>query len=289
MEKKKNITVFGASGKIGAELLRHLSEAGVATTAVTRNKNKVTALPFVEWLQADMGDQKTLYATMEQSKAVFLLSSQGGNFVEEQNNVIKVAKELGVQHIVKLSSGAADKNSSLHIPKVHGEVEEFLKASGMGWTMLRPNGIMQNWLGETALTIKKERKIYEATADGKRAHADLRDIAEVALKVLLEPEKHANKAYLLTSDEAINYAQLAAIISRVIEEKIEFVPITEQEARQQMEQAGMPPFLVRTFLAYDEAQRTGQAAVVSSAVREILQRPARTVEAFAKDYVSFFK
>jgi uncharacterized protein YbjT (DUF2867 family) len=42
----------------------------------------------------------------------------------------------------------ADKNSPLYIAKAHGEVEEVLKASGIPWTILQPNGFMQNWLGE---------------------------------------------------------------------------------------------------------------------------------------------
>lgn len=101
--------------------------------------------------------------------------------MEEQNNVIEVAKTSGVAHLVKLSSGALDEHFYIpHSPiaQVHGEIESLLKASGVPWTILRPNGFMQNWLGELAQTVKSERKIYEATGEGKRAYIDIRDIAE---------------------------------------------------------------------------------------------------------------
>lgn len=286
---KINITVFGATGNIGKELLTLLSNAKVHTIAVTRDKSKAIEMPFVSWIEADMSDKNSLANTMLDSNAVFLLSGVTKNFIEEQNNVINVAKELSVKHIVKLSSGAADHNSAFLIPKVHGEVEELLKLSGVTWTMLRPYGIMQNWLGDTAETVKKERKIYEATGDGKRAHVDRRDIAEVAFKVLTEPEKHQNKEYTLTSDNAVNYKQIANAISKEINSSVEFIPLTIDEAKQQMEQAGMPQFLIDTFISYDTAQLNGLTEIVTNNVKTILGKPARTVENFAKDYAELFR
>ncbi|HTJ51791.1 MAG TPA: SDR family oxidoreductase [Cyclobacteriaceae bacterium] len=289
MENKKNITVFGATGKIGSDLIRLLSEAQIETIAVTRNIEKAVKLPFVEWMQADLSDKQSLYETLKNSNSVFLLSGHSADFVEGQKNVVEVAKELGVKHIVKLSSGAADKNSQFHIPKTHGEVEEFLKLSGLHYTMLRPYGIMQNWLGDIADSIRKEKKFYEATGNGKRAHVDRRDIAEVAFKCLVEPEKHYDKVYLLTSDKAVNYQEVAEAISKTINEKVEYVAISINEARQEMQRNGMPNALIETFISYDEAQRNGQTEIISNSVRTVLEKPARTLENFVTDYADYFK
>ncbi|MFT3701330.1 MAG: SDR family oxidoreductase [Agriterribacter sp.] len=288
MEKKK-ITVFGATGKIGGELLHLLSGAKIQAVAVTRNIESAVESPFIEWIQADLADKKSLYATMENSSSAFLLSGHSSGFVPEQKNAIDVARELHIKHIVKLSSGAVDKNSTFHIPRTHGEVEEYLISSGTHYTMLRPNGIMQNWLGDIAESIRKERKFYEATGTGKRAHIDRRDIAEVAFKCLTEPEKNYNKIYLLTSDRAVNYFDIAEVISRAINEKVEYVPISLEEARREMEQKGMPSALIETFISYDAAQRNGETEIVSDSVRTVLGKPARTLEHFAKDYVDCFK
>lgn len=285
----KYITVFGATGNIGKELIALLSAAKVPTLAITRDINKAIKLPFIEWTEADMADKDSLVKPLSKSKTVFLLSGASKNFVQEQNNVIEIAKQQGVTHIVKLSSGAADKNSPYYIPKIHGEVEDFLKTSGINWTMLQPNGIMQNWLLDTAESVRKERKIFEATGDGKRSHVDRRDIAEVAFKCLTEPKNHINKTYFLTSDKALNYTEIAEAISKVINEKVTFMPLSIDEARQQMQDAGMPPFLIDTFISYDTAQREGKAATVTDHVRNIIGKPARTVEQFATDYADQFK
>lgn len=294
MEKNQYITVFGATGKIGGALLPFLSAAGVPTIAVTRNKSKAVALPFVEWVEADMADKESLHKTMTNSRAVFLSSGMGTNFVDEQHRVIQVAAETGVGHLVKLSSAAAAKSSRTHmassqIGNAHGAVEELLKTAGIPWTILQPTGFMQNWLGEFSERVKQERTIQEATGDGKRAYIDVRDIAEVAFNVLTVPAPHMAATYVLTGGEAINYGQLATTLSQVVGEPVTYIALTLEEARQRMEQKGLPPAMVQTFVAYAAVQRNGEAEYVSNAVAEILQKPARTAGAFVNDYSGWFK
>ncbi|MBC9909692.1 NAD(P)H-binding protein [Chitinophaga varians] len=288
MENNK-ITVFGASGNIGSLLIHLLSKAQIETIAVTRNCHDTTDFPFVQWVQADMSHKESLHATMENSKAVFLLSGNSPTVVEDQKNVIDVAKEMGIKHIVKLSSGAADPNSRLYIPRSHGQIENYLIASGIHYTILRPNGIMQNWLGEIADAVRKERKFYEATGDGKRAHVDRRDISDVAFKCLTVPETHFDKIYLLTSDKAVNYYDVATAISNVVHEKVIYCPISFEQAKQDMEEKNMPAALIETFLAYDAEQRNGETEIVTDCVRTILGCPPRTLEVFIADHATYFK
>ncbi|MFB6456875.1 NAD(P)H-binding protein [Chitinophaga sp. Hz27] len=288
MENNK-ITVFGASGNIGSLLIQLLSKAQIETIAVTRNCHNTNDVPFVRWVQADMSHKESLYATMENSKAVFLLSGNSPTVVEDQKNVIDVAKEMAIKHIVKLSSGAADANSRFYIPCAHGQIENYLIASGIHYTILRPNGIMQNWLGEIADAVRKERKFYEATGDGKRAHVDRRDISDVAFKCLTVPESHFDKIYFLTSDKAVNYNDVATAISNVIHEKVIYSPISFEQARLDMEEKNMPATLIETFLAYDAAQRNGETEIVTDCVKAILGCPPRTLEAFIADHATFFK
>lgn len=289
MKNKQYITVFGATGKIGHELIKLLSAAGMPAVAVTRDITKAIDLPGVEWMVADMNNKESLRPALINSKSVFLISGASESIVYEQNNVIDEAVVSGVSHIVKLSSAMADSSSPLFIAKAHGLIEEHLKASGIAATMLRPNGFMQNWLLGLANSVKKQREIFEATGNGKRAYIDLRDIAEVAFKILTAPEKHEYHAYLLTGGEAINYDQLAEIITNEIGEAVTYVPVSLDEAKQQMEQKGLPAWGIETFLSYAEDQRAHKANFVSNDVSDILQKPARTVAAFVTEYTERFK
>jgi uncharacterized protein YbjT (DUF2867 family) len=243
----------------------------------------------VEWVEADMNAQETLHHTMNKSRAVFMNSDANEHLVRYQCNVINIAAAQGVSHIVKLSSAMADPDSPLFIARAHGEVEEYLKGTGMTGTILRSTGFMQNWLGMLMHTVKSQRKIYESTGDGKRAYIDLRDIAEVAFKVLTEPDLHACHAYTLTGRQAVNYEQIAATITKIIGEQVTYIPITADAAKKQMEQKGVPQWTIATFMAYAKEQRNGKATLVSDDVPVILGKPARRIESFFTDYAELFK
>lgn len=289
MSTKNKITVFGATGKIGKELLVFLSHANVPTIAVTRDKSKVQVLPNIEWVEADMNNRETLTQTMTNSKAVFLATNVNQKFVQEQKNVIEIAKQCNVKHIVKLSSPGADKNSQNFIARPNGEVEDFLKLSGVNFTIIQPNSFMQNWFGYFSETIQKERKIFEATGQGKKPFIDTRDIAEVAYKILTNPVEHLNKTYLLTGGISVSFGQVAEAISKAIGEKVDYVQMTSDQARQRMTEKGMPPMMINTFLAIAEGQRNGNADFVNTVVEEILNKKPITVEQFALDYTQMFK
>ncbi|MDR7129736.1 uncharacterized protein YbjT (DUF2867 family) [Algoriphagus sp. 4150] len=289
MKNQNKITVFGATGKIGKELLVFLSNANVPTIAVTRDKGKTKEIHSIEWQEANMDNRETLAQTMLNSNTVFLATNVNQNFVQEQINVIDIAKECGVKHIVKISSPGADRNSQNFIARPNGEVDDYLKESGIDFTIIQPNSFMQNWFGYFSETIQRERKIYEATGDGKKPFIDTRDIAEVAFKILTNSTKHINQTYLLTGGVAVSYGEVAEAISNAIGEKVNYISMTSEEARQRMSEKGMPPMMINTFLAISEGQRNGKAGFVNTVGEEILGRKLITVKEFAKDYSEAFK
>lgn len=52
MNQQTYITIFGATGKIGRELIQFLSTVHIPTIAVTRDKTKAISLPLEEWVEA---------------------------------------------------------------------------------------------------------------------------------------------------------------------------------------------------------------------------------------------
>jgi NAD(P)H dehydrogenase (quinone) len=88
-------------------------------------------------------------------------------------------------------------------------------------------------------------------------------ISAFFLFIITEPEKNYDKIYFLTSDQAVNYWNVAEAIGNAINEKVEYVPISLNEARKAMEQKGMPFALIETFIPYDEAQQKGETETVT--------------------------
>lgn len=282
------ITVFGATGKVGREMLSFFSQSGIYCRAVTRDLKKVKAHSFVTWIEGNLADRNSLYNTIAGSTRIFLATSFSEKMAELQGNAIDIAKEAGVEHIVKLSTKGVSEKSDFLIPKLHYQIEQKLKGSGINYTILQPSAFMQNWLGDFSDTVKKEKKIYEAVGETKMPFVDARDIAEVAVKILTHPSQHVNKTYLLTGGEAVSYHEVAEAISQAIHEPVTYVAQSPEQTRARLEAKGLPEWAVKLFLVMAKLQLE-EDSTASKSVEEILSKPARNVYYFAKDYAQWFK
>lgn len=284
------ITVTGGTGTIGSELVRLLSAAAVPTRAVFRNPSKVQTLAAVVWLQADLRDARVLEPVIAGTSRLFLLSDNQAGFGKLQIDILRAAESLGVTHVVKLSALGASDHSKSWIGREHHEVEEALRRTPMTWTILRPHAFMQNWLGAVAESVRNRGVIESPIGDGRVPFIDARDIAAVAAGVLLRPEDHARRKYVLTGGEAVGFRDLAAALTRVTGRNIVYRPQTMDEARSALTTQGIPREMIDAQLALAAYQKAGgPTSVVSNDVARILGRPPRSIQNFVEDYAEAFK
>src|SRR5260370_24846797 len=152
--------------------------------------------------------------------------------------MVDACKESGVKHVVLNSAlGAGDYAKSF--PGWHRKVEDKLKASGMSYTILRPNGFLQNIVTYNAPSIRAQGAFYVAMDDAKISYLDVGDIAVVAVKALAAGT-HAGKIYELNGPEAISNGELAKRISKVTGRTVNYVDIPQSALREAMLGMGMP-------------------------------------------------
>jgi NAD(P)H dehydrogenase (quinone) len=207
------ITVTGSSGTIGGELVRLLSAAGAPTRAVLRNAKKSQPLPAVAWLQADLADDAPREAALAGTARLFLLTDNQPGFGALQTKILQSAASLGVAHVVKVSALGASDHSKSWIAREHRQVEDALERSSMSWTILRPHAFMQNWLGDVAESVRTRGVIESPIDDARVPFIDTRDIAAAAAELLLHPEAHAGRKYVLTGGEAVGFRDLASALT----------------------------------------------------------------------------
>ena len=282
------VLVTGGTGAVGSELLRLLSQAGVATRALTRNPQKAPALPGITWVGGDLAKPETLTPAFEGAQKLFLLTSYYEDMVTLQHNAIAAARAAGVTHVVKVSAFAASDHSRAPIGRWHYQVEKELEESGLGWTILRPHHFMQNLLAQ-AEYIVKDGVVYSASGDGKIPYIDPRDIAAVAFVTLTQPG-HIGKKYVLTGGEAISYRQAADIIGATIGKPVRFVDESPDQARARRVREGLPPAVIESALAISAYQRAGGKTVtITNTVADLTGRPPRTVGEFVREHAGAFR
>lgn len=283
------ISVTGSTGTIGRELVRLLLSAGAATRAIYRDPTKGRSLPAVGWLQADLADPAQRDAALAGTTRLFLLTGNEPDFESVQVAVVEAAVRARVQHLVKLSALGASDHSKSSIGRAHWAVEQAILRADIRWTILRPHAFMQNWLGDVADTVRQEGVIYSPIGDGRVPFIDTRDIAAVAAEVLLHPDAHAGKKYVLTGSAAVGYADLAAALTAVTGRTITYRPVSMAQARARLVARGVAPATIDATLAIAEYQRNGgPTAVVSPTVERLLGRPPRTIQEFVRDHAATF-
>lgn len=139
------ILISGATGNIGSEVVNHLTQKKLPLRALVRDRSKAAKLAAqgIELTQGDFSQPDTLDVALQGVKKAFLVMPNDLHQVELESNFIDAAQKAGVQHIVKLSVMGAGKLPST-FQKWHRQIEERLEDSGIAWTHLRPNMLMQN-------------------------------------------------------------------------------------------------------------------------------------------------
>ena len=118
------ILVTGSTGMVGGEIVRLLSQQGVAARALVRNPSKAQKLPGITWVAGDLSKPETLASAFDGVQTLFLISSIHQDTVAVQHNAIEAARNAGVKHIVKLSAFGASDHSKAPICLWHYQIEK---------------------------------------------------------------------------------------------------------------------------------------------------------------------
>ncbi|NJW51345.1 SDR family oxidoreductase [Salinimicrobium oceani] len=198
--KKKKILLAGASGALGLEVLKLLSEQGLDVRALVHSADgaeKVAAYTKDVWkADASEGNEKIKDITKDVDivvstlgKSVSLFTNRGKSFMENDfyanSNVLDDAVKNGVERFIYVSIKGADKALEYEVAKSHKMFEDALSASGLDYTIIRPVGFFS---GLNDLAIMAKRKVIPIVGDGHSRTNSIhqKDLAKVVVEHLYE-------------------------------------------------------------------------------------------------------
>lgn len=282
--------ITGVTGMMGRAVLEETRKANLPLKAMYRNAEDAKKAPAgVATALADYADKESMRTALQGIDAVYLVCSPIPQLVELENNAIDTCVEKGVRYVV-LNSALGAKDYPKSFPSWHRKVEEKLKGSGLKYTILRPNGFMQNLLTSSAPSVREQGAFYAAMGYAKVSLIHVRDIAEVVAKLLAAPRAHAGKTYELNGPEAFTYAEVAKKISRVAGRPVQYVDIPEAAQRKALLEQGLPEWLVTALLElqqyYTVARRGGE---VTGVLPGLLGRAPSTLDQFLDENKESFR
>jgi len=273
------ILITGASGSVGKAVLQEAIRKEPKVRAMYRSKGEAAKAPSgCEAVLADYSDKQSLRKALDGVTSVFVVCSPIPQLVELECNMLDACEETRVKHVVLNSAlGAGDCGKSF--PSWHRKVEDNLKATALNYTILRPNGFLQNIVTYNAPSIRTQGAFYAAMGDAKVSYLDVADIAVVAVKALAGGV-HAGKTYELNGPEAISNQELAKRISKAAGRTVRFVDIPESAQREAMLGLGMPEWQVTALLELQQYYKQGGGANTDGLLQALIERAPVTLDQY---------
>jgi uncharacterized protein YbjT (DUF2867 family) len=271
--------VVGASGLLGTQICRELSQAGKPIRALVRNSTDPEKQKTLRGLGASLayGDLKDP-STLEEacrgistviSTASSTLSRQAGDSIETvdaqgQLNLIRAAKAAGVEHFIFISFSPIAMDFALQRAK--RTAEKMLVESGMAYTILQPTMFTEVWLGPH-LGFDAANANAQIFGSGKNSISWISylDVARFAA-ASVDNAAARNCVILLGGPEALSPLQVVQIFEEVGGRKFTVTHVPEEAL--QAQRAG----------ATDSMQEAFAVLVLSYAQGSVIDmEPARKV------------
>ncbi|MGH2867248.1 MAG: SDR family oxidoreductase [Solirubrobacteraceae bacterium] len=148
------IAVAGGTGRLGTRLVRRLTDRGLPVRVLTRDPSRAQHLAgAAEIVTCDVRDRASLPAALH-SVATVVSAVHGfagpgrvsPKSVDQQGNanLIDAAAEIGAD-VVLMSVVGASAEHSMELFRAKHAAEEHLRASGVGWTIVRATAFVELW------------------------------------------------------------------------------------------------------------------------------------------------
>lgn len=236
------ILVTGATGFIGRALVRHLSETGQEVRVLLRPSPSSPRLPKgvpVEVAVVSLNDERGVRAALRGVHQIFHLASAAGygrrgnlftTDIEGTRILTTAAKDAGVERLVFLSHVGADRASAFPIHKAKGIAEEFIRKSGLPYTIIRSTivfGAEDRFTNNIAATLRSVPFFFPVPGDGRVLLQPLwvEDLV-TALLWALQNQDTLNETYEIGGGEFFTFRQIVEILMSVTHAQRAFLPLS---------------------------------------------------------------
>lgn len=281
------VLVTGASGNVGSYVVKELLNMGEKVVAATTNIEKTNKFfdNKVEAVYFDFTNKSTFDKALEDVDRVFLMRPPHLGKPEDLYPFIDAMKACNVKLVSFLSLMGVENNT---IPP-HHKIEKYIEKLQIPYAHVRPGFFMQNLSGVHSIEIREKDEIFVPAAKSKTSFIDAADIGLATAILLHNSEKYKNTAHTITGPEALDYYQVAEVLSRAVGRKITYAkPGFLKYRNYYIKKRKLDKAYVNVTVALYFMTRMGTAKEVTNGFYKLTGRTPRTLEEFAKENIKYF-
>lgn len=274
-----DFVVTGATGNVGAELVKALVARGDHVRGVVRSTDASMPAGTTAYV-ADLDRPETLREAMTGADGAVLLPGYA-----DMSGLVALAGRCGVARLVQLSGASAgSRDLSNAVTAYMVRSEEAVRSGSVSWTIIRPFSFMSNvlrWAPQLAAgdTV---RLPFASVASAMTHPADIAAVAAAALT----QDGHAGAIYALSGRQSLLPEDQVRIVGEVLGRDLRFVAQTDAEARAEMSRQ-MPAAYVDAFFDFYAAGSLDESAVLPT-VLEVTGNPPRSLADWAAEHRADF-
>jgi len=233
--RKTSMLVIGATGTLGRQVVRRALDEGYDVRCLVRPRQNPADF-LRDWgattVSADLTKPETLppafvgvHTVIDASTARPEEDSYAIDW-EAKCATIQTAAAMGIERYVFYSIDQCDKHREVPLMNMKYAVEEYLKVSGMDYTVLRLCGFMQPLIAGYAVPVLEEQPLWGTDDDTRTAYLDTQDVAKMTLAAVRRDEA-ANKVMTLAGPKAYSVKDVIALCEKLggAEAKVTNVPV----------------------------------------------------------------
>lgn len=250
------ILVVGATGYLGGMITRQLLARDREVRILVRGASKYQ--PLVEAgarpVIGDLRDRASLDAACQGIETV--ISTAAARVTENaadtqaieldgNRSLIDAAQQAGVKHFIFISGLGADPNSSTPFLAAKGITEDYLRKSGLSYTILEPDWIMDGWFMFFVYGQAVSGQPVWVVGEGCDRHGPVaaQDVVAFAIASVDDPRAR-NRVIPISGPQALSLRDASALCERILGKPVTVQPFTEDAPP-----PGWPPLLVQLMLA----------------------------------------
>ncbi len=249
------ILVAGASGTLGSAIVNRLLSSGRSVRVLTRDAGRVQPLVAGGAAVAigDITDRASIDRAMDgvthvitTANAFIVPARDAVERVDVQGNrnLIDAAHAAGVRQFVFTSAWLPDEYLRIDYFAAKRRTEDYLRSSGVPYTILRPSAFMETWamvIGEPILKTGATRIFGDGTNRVNFVAID--DVAAVAVRTLDHPDA-INAVIDIFGPENLSLLDVAAVFERVngSPARKQFLPVAVMKALSRLVRPFNPVF-----------------------------------------------
>jgi NAD(P)H dehydrogenase (quinone) len=254
------ILVTGATGQLGRLVIQALLKSVPAAqiVAAVRSPEKASDLAALGVVvrKADYSEPATLdSAFVGIDKALLISSNELGQRSAQHQAVIDAAKRAGVKLLAYTSVLHAD-TSTLGLAAEHRETEDYLRASGVPFALLRNGWYHENYTASVPPALAHGAH-FGSAGEGRISSAARADYAVAAAAVLTASDNQAGKVYELAGDDSYTLKDFAALIAKQSGQPVVYTDLPEADFKAALIGVGLPEPIAELLANSDAAAAKG--------------------------------